>query len=207
MARRRDRIKAHQLEQSAFEAGLNFEIPQEVNDAVDLYLAGEPTFESDPERRAQLFEAEVKRPALDVFRDETVRSILQDAATSGGRGPVVAAELGDAARRLATNIGSLRSQFFRADEDREIAAKEAALGRVAQGATARLSESVLPIQLRAALGSQARGAEGADALQGFLKNFLAQSKEQGNALAAAIQGSVPTPFQFEGDTPSSGLLF
>lgn len=199
-------IKSKQLEQAAFKAGLDFEIPPEVTAAVDEFLAGEPTFTSDPEQAARRFSEQVEQPSLRTFNNEILPGINERFVQRGVRGPAQAGSLFEAGTDLATNLAALRSQFFREDEDRGIGAAEAALGRKASGATARLSSTILPIQLRASLGAQARGAENSQALSGFLNQFLQQQEGQANALAGAIRSGVPDPFRFNPGPSDSDLI-
>jgi hypothetical protein len=199
-------ISSKQLEQAAFKAGLEYQIPPEVTAAIDTFLAGTPTFTNDPVARARAFEAEVQGPALRTFEQQIVPEIAQRFVSRGVRGPAQEATLLDAGQNLASNLGALRSQFFRQDEQQEILAKEAALGRVSQGATARLGESILPIQLKAALGGQARGAEAQTQLNSFLQQMIAMQRESASSLQAAIQNAAPgRVFEF-GNSGGGGLF-
>jgi len=178
-----------QLEEQAFQAGVDYEVPADVTAAIDQLIEYNPTFDDDPAKRAQRFETEIGAPATRQFQEETQRMLMQSLA--GGRrfGPVAQATMFDSNEDFSTNLASLRSQFFREDEDRAILAKESAFGRMAGGASMRMGESVLPMQLKAALAGQSRGVDSANDMTNLMNSYLQIAQQQAGAQQAA--GSSP----------------
>jgi len=110
-------------------------------EAIDKMLSGKPAYDITPETTEELYQAGVKAPMMQEYKEITEPAIRESFAGPGYWGSARAEAQVTGAEHLATTLGAKRAELAYADEQARRAALESGAGRMAAGEAAAVAEA------------------------------------------------------------------
>lgn len=139
--------------------------------AIDSILSGRPGYDvAGPEQYQSYYANAVEAPAMEQFRNETMREIANKYGTSGA-GQAMA---GDAGRRLAVDLASQKAQLGVRGLEQQQQALEAAAGRRVQGVALGQAEQGGAIDAALKAGETQYGILGKQGAEAYQKWQMSQ---------------------------------